>query len=1164
MSGESRGSVQKPAKTLGSAILPQGRGQQQQPFLPLMTKQLRGNFPGNSPVITTGAVSTMDDKPNTEKASSPVVSKEKAKGKDKERSKPSQSPASVASLKEAEKRIKALEKKLEAALHPSPSPVPLTQRHSTTPEPGTPQSAFGHLGPLQEGDWSPEGQFMALPQAPSPALSWTRPEPSGIPRRGTQAPSATFTPTAAGLRSQTGSWQHLPPDLQEMFANVYAQGVNAGTGQQVNRPQTQARNLWPVPPPSGLGSLSEDPDFGGDSDKEYEFSEDENTPEQQPVAGLFKPTLFRTLLFKAKQVMDLQGAAKTPEAEAGKTSASLLREPQPESDHIPASHIFVEGVKKPWQHPAAAQGPSNLERKFYTFDEEVEKLLEFPPIDQPVVTLVSSALVPSETGESLKPEDRKAETLLRKTHQMAGWGFRAAAAASFFNRASIMWLQELQSRLGPEEARLRQDISKLQAAAEFSADATLHAAKFIRSSLRTRTRGRSSLSPIDARTVALLPTRDDRTHVGTLLPDRDKRREVFNRTNIPSNHSGVIAGPTRIAPEVSSSPGGPFGEATRGDIVVPNDSPGPLPLGGKLQHFSPSWLLTSSDKWVLATVSEGLRLEFIGPPPHRFVSCPRLRDLHKRQQIRKEIAHLLDIRAIEQVPRQEVGKGFYSRIFLVPKTSGGYRMILNLKQLNIYIKYRRFHMHSLQTILPSIRSRDLLTSIDLKEAYLHVPVHPAHREFLRFCSEGVHYQYRAMPFGLSSAPRTFTKLLDALTANLRSHSIRLMAYLDDIIILSRSPGQAREDLARTIRTLEAHGFTINVGKSQLFPATRLQHLGSIIDTISGKVTLSPERQENIHRLVSDLIRLRRAPLALLSKVLGTLVSAIGIVPWARYHIRGLQWFLLPAQRARVSHSQRIIILPKRVRESLKWWLTGQWTMEELASVNINFLELRAVFLALLAFAPIVEGKHILILTDNVATRAHLNHQGGTRSQRLMEETMRLFNWAETHLASLTAEHIAGISNSTADWLSRATLDPSEWRLHPDLFYQLTQRFGVPLVDLFASSQNTQLPRFFTRFPDPRAEGTNALLSSWPPGLLYAFPPVNLIPRVVEKILHEEAEVILLAPYWPRRPWFADLVELSVSPPWRIPDQIISLSQGNLKHPDPQWLHLTGWHLKGIN
>ncbi|XP_070591368.1 CUE domain-containing protein 1 isoform X2 [Erythrolamprus reginae] len=527
-------------------------------------------------------------------------------------------------------------------------------------------------------------------------------------------------------------------------------------------------------------------------------------------------------------------------------------------------------------------------------------------------------------------------------------------------------------------------------------------------------------------------------------------------------------------------------------------------------------------------------------------------------------------------------------------------MILNLKQLNVFIKYRRFHMHSLQTILPSIRTRDLLTSIDLKEAYLHVPVYPAHRKFLRFCSEGIHYQYKAMPFGLSSAPRTFTKLLDALTAHLRSHSIRLMAYLDDIIILSRSPGQAREDLSRTVRTLEDHGFTINLEKSQMVPATKLQHLGAIIDTMSGTVSLSPERQENIRRLVTELSRRSRVPLALLSKVLGTLVSAIGIVPWARHHIRSLQWFLLPAQRARISHSHRSIKLPRAVAKALQWWTTeaiqggspfrtqdrlilttdaslygwgahlgrhmaqGIWTVEDLSPVNINFLELRAVFLALLAFAPIVKNRHILILTDNVATRAHLNHQGGTRSHRLMEETSRLFNWAETHLASLTAEHIAGVSNIKADWLSRATLDPSEWRLDPELFKQLTQRFGVPLVDLFATSQNAQLERFFTRFPDPRAEGTNALWAPWPPGLLYAFPPVNLVPRVVEKILQEKAEVLLIAPYWPRRPWFADLVALSVSPPWRIPDRSVSLSQGNLHHPDPQWLHLTGWHLKGTD
>lgn len=58
------------------------------------------------------------------------------------------------------------------------------------------------------------------------------------------------------------------------------------------------------------------------------------------------------------------------------------------------------------------------------------------------------------------------------------------------------------------------------------------------------------------------------------------------------------------------------------------------------------------------------------------------------------------------------------------------------------------------------------------------------------------------------------------------------------------------------------------------------------------------------------------------------------------------------------------------------------------------------------------------------------------------------------------------------------------------------------------------------------EGVDALHILWPQALLYAFPPLPLMPAVVRKILREKAEVIFIAPYWPRRPWFADLVSLS--------------------------------------
>lgn len=99
-------------------------------------------------------------------------------------------------------------------------------------------------------------------------------------------------------------------------------------------------------------------------------------------------------------------------------------------------------------------------------------------------------------------------------------------------------------------------------------------------------------------------------------------------------------------------------------------------------------------------------------------------------------------------------------------------------------------MHSLQTILGGIRHGDFLTSIDLTEAYLHIPILPQHRQFLHFSYLGHHFQYTALPFGLSLAPRVFTKVLAALIADLKEVPVRLQAYLDDILIQSSSPSQA--------------------------------------------------------------------------------------------------------------------------------------------------------------------------------------------------------------------------------------------------------------------------------------------------------------------------------------------------------------------------------------
>lgn len=124
--------------------------------------------------------------------------------------------------------------------------------------------------------------------------------------------------------------------------------------------------------------------------------------------------------------------------------------------------------------------------------------------------------------------------------------------------------------------------------------------------------------------------------------------------------------------------------------------------------------------------------------------------------------------------------------------------------------------------------------------------------------------------------------------------------------------------------------------------------------------------------------------------------------------------------------------------------------------------------------------------EQCGDESHINHQGGTRSRSLMAEAEAIRQWVERHLESIQTEHISGVSNVQADWLSRQTLDHSEWGLHPWLFHQLARRVVLPL-DLFAMPENAQLPCFFSRFQLPCAEGVDALRCPWPLGLLYAFP-----------------------------------------------------------------------------
>ena len=121
-------------------------------------------------------------------------------------------------------------------------------------------------------------------------------------------------------------------------------------------------------------------------------------------------------------------------------------------------------------------------------------------------------------------------------------------------------------------------------------------------------------------------------------------------------------------------------------------------------------------------------------------------------------------------------------MFLVLKADGASRLVINLKSLNRHIVTRHFKMESIRTVKGIIQKGDWMTKLNLKDAYLSIPIYPSHQRFLQFRIWDQLWQFKTLPFGLSSAPCTFTKLLKPVVANMRKLGSRTILYLDDMLI----------------------------------------------------------------------------------------------------------------------------------------------------------------------------------------------------------------------------------------------------------------------------------------------------------------------------------------------------------------------------------------------
>ena len=571
------------------------------------------------------------------------------------------------------------------------------------------------------------------------------------------------------------------------------------------------------------------------------------------------------------------------------------------------------------------------------------------------------------------------------------------------------------------------------------------------------------------------------------------------------------------------------------------------------------------------------------------------------QALRQEVEGMLAKGALEIA--RDLGPGFYNRLFLVEKASGGWRPVIDLSHLNDFVQLTSFKMETVTSVLLSVREGNFLASLDLKDAYFQILIHGSSRKLLRFMSEGTVYQFRALCFGLSTAPQVFTRVFAVVSACAHSHGIRLFCYLDDWLVLSSSEKEAKQAIQSLLSLCRTLGIVIDE-KSDLVSSQTAKYLGMTIDTGTGKVFPSLARVEKFLSVADSFCAVESPPAQLWQVILGHLSSLEGLVPHGRLRMRSLQWHLKTHWSPESDPPSLPVALPEEVRRDLSWWMvrdhlltgvrfgtpapdlhlysdascsgwgahlldqhvSGIWSDQE-KLLHINLLEMKALFLALQAFRGDVIGHHVTAMCDNSTVVAYVNKQGGTVSRVLCLLTSRHLRWTESFDVHLDARYLPGESNVLADILScRGQVVGTEWSLHPQVARSLLRVWGNPSIDLFAMCLNAKLPLYCSLVPDPQAVFQDAFRHPWDDLDLYAFPPFPQVGRVIARV-RESARVAmtLVAPLWPEKEWFADLLLLLTQPPLALPwwDSLLRQPHCGLFHQGVHALNLHACRLSSV-
>ena len=351
-----------------------------------------------------------------------------------------------------------------------------------------------------------------------------------------------------------------------------------------------------------------------------------------------------------------------------------------------------------------------------------------------------------------------------------------------------------------------------------------------------------------------------------------------------------------------------------------------------------------------------------------------------------------------------------NRLFDVPKKdTEERRVILDLKKLNLFIGCETFKMTTVAQVRKILPKGGWAVSIDLKDAYWHVPVAQKFRKFLGFKLGEESYRFKVMPFGLNIAPRMFTKLVNVVIKCLRQKNVLVVNYLDDWLVWGQTKVECEKAMKETLLEIEKRGFIVNVEKSNLIPSQDFQWLGIQWNLKEATLTIPNQTRRKASNAVRTFLKKKKVTRRFLEKLMGLLQFCSITDPWLKVKLKDINKFWLKSACNRLRDKSHMLRLKQKVAlspwnkmkafrrktklhpgpvthivhtDASKWgWgghsdvqtTFGKWSAV-MSKCHINFLELRAADLVLRKFNP-PRGSHIKLVMDNSTAVACITRGG---------------------------------------------------------------------------------------------------------------------------------------------------------------------------------------------